>query len=226
MNFTFKLPLLVGIQETNQEIIQLILAEIATVLNPIFVASAPGIKVRVAGLIRKYITDSPEFKSLENGVLKIDLGLASPSSVLIPIVNALANEVFVIINPLQIKGNRLVGGIKVQLIKGDYSKILGMPEASYISQGLLSQQQHQIDWLEWLVKRGDSIIISDHSVRYTTHWPSRSGGGIMFKSRKGFRIRPQFSGTIDNNFITRAFTDTDFHDALVREFEAEITSHY
>jgi hypothetical protein len=73
-------------------------------------------------------------------------------------------------------------------------------------------KSHHIDWLDWLLTRGQQQIISGYRVSYNSVWPSRSGGGLMVKSRKkSFSIDQKPSGTINDNFITRAFLGPKSH---------------
>jgi hypothetical protein len=50
---------------------------------------------------------------------------------------------------------------------------------------------------------GDSIIINEYSVNYGTFPTSRTGMAIM-KPIGVFKVDSAFSGTAENNFITRA----------------------
>ena len=56
--------------------------------------------------------------------------------------------------------------------------------------------------LQWLVERGDEIIVACYS------YDAQSGlgrSGLGYMSQGGaFRVPPQFSGTSDDNFITRS----------------------
>ena len=60
-----------------------------------------------------------------------------------------------------------------------------------------------LHWLDWLLKRGDNMIISNYQYNPQTGL-GRSGLGNMVGGGS-FRVPPQFSGTVDDNFITRAF---------------------
>jgi hypothetical protein len=60
-----------------------------------------------------------------------------------------------------------------------------------------------IPWLEWLLTKGDAIIISGYYYKPFLN-KGRSGGGLMIPGGV-FRVPPEFSGTVENNFITRTF---------------------
>jgi hypothetical protein len=59
-----------------------------------------------------------------------------------------------------------------------------------------------LPWLEWLLTLGDTIIIGSFGVEYGPH--GRTGKAHMTKRARPFKVNSSFSGTIDNNFITRA----------------------
>ena len=60
-----------------------------------------------------------------------------------------------------------------------------------------------LPWLQWLLTAGDAIIVTGYSVEYSGSPTSRSGGAIMVP--KGvFKVDSSFSGTADDNFISRA----------------------
>jgi hypothetical protein len=54
---------------------------------------------------------------------------------------------------------------------------------------------------------GDTIIISTHTIGF---YPpaSRTGGDIMVRSSRGWKVPSQYSGTIDNNYATRTVDDS------------------
>ena len=57
--------------------------------------------------------------------------------------------------------------------------------------------------LKWLLTLGDKIIITEFEVEYKDG-SGRSGLASMSEGGT-FRVNPSFSGTEENNFITRAF---------------------
>jgi hypothetical protein len=92
--------------------------------------------------------------------------------------------------------NTLKGGLEFNFQPSSFANLLALPAGHTI------YQDGDLHWLEWLLKRGDSIIVTNY-----TYNPSsglgRSGLGNMIPGG-AFRVPPQFSGTEDNNFITRA----------------------
>ena len=72
-------------------------------------------------------------------------------------------------------------------------------------------------WLDWLLKRGDSIIVVNYQYNPQTGI-GRSKLGNMVDGGS-FRIPPQFSGTIDDNFITRSFSGPTQEQQLTKLFK-------
>jgi len=63
-----------------------------------------------------------------------------------------------------------------------------------------------LHWLDWLLTKGDTTIVQGFF--YKPSGKGRSGGGTM-QFGGAFRVPAQFSGTVENNFVTRAFQGKD-----------------
>ena len=70
-----------------------------------------------------------------------------------------------------------------------------------IPEAIKAVPNSKLNWLEWLLEKGDTPIIIGY--RYSASDKGRTGGGIM-KPGGAFRIPPQFSGTEEENFVIRA----------------------
>jgi hypothetical protein len=79
----------------------------------------------------------------------------------------------------------------------DFNNLLSISGAKTLIEG------GSIPWLEWLLTKGDAIIISGYYYKPLFN-KGRSGGGLMIPGGV-FRVPPEFSGTVENNFITRTF---------------------
>ena len=91
------------------------------------------------------------------------------------------------------------GGIQFA-IRGDVIlSILDIPEGT-----IITEKGVPLNWLQWLLTRGNAAVVSGY--KYIPLHHGRSGGGLMAKGSV-FRVEPiSFAGTVDNNFITRAFS--------------------
>ena len=63
---------------------------------------------------------------------------------------------------------------------------------------------YTLPWLEWLLLQNNSPIIKNYEVEYGASPYSRSGLGIMVPSDQDWRVPPEFAGSQDNNWTTRA----------------------
>ena len=63
-----------------------------------------------------------------------------------------------------------------------------------------------LPWLQWLLLEGDSIIIANFGVEYSNEAQGRAGPARMTRQARPFRVNPKFSGTKDDNFITRSLS--------------------
>ena len=86
------------------------------------------------------------------------------------------------------------GGVEFNFQPTHFRNLLGIRSTDF----LLGDTS--VNWLQWLLKRGDSIIIVGHHYAPEVG-EGRSGGGTM-KKGDVWRIPPEFSGVDGNNFIT------------------------
>jgi hypothetical protein len=90
-----------------------------------------------------------------------------------------------------------------------------LPEATYVT-----AKGTPIPWLDWLILQGDRIIVLGYDVDFdlTPAERARSRTGMALMERgSGWRVPPEFSGTAESNFLTRAFDGP-----AVEEMVAEI----
>lgn len=136
----------------------------------------------------------PEMDSVTNGILRIDFGITfNPAPA---IASAVSQSVNVIFNKFNSKLTG--GGFKITVQPLDYLNALSLVEAFVIT-----EKGASLPWLDWLLTYGDSIIITNFGVKYSTG-KGRTGGGYMIPPARPFQVNSAFSGTVDNNFITRA----------------------
>jgi hypothetical protein len=92
-----------------------------------------------------------------------------------------------------------VGGLEIGVLQADFADILSLPEAS-----IVDASGNVLPWLEWLLLRGDQIIIAGHQIQFGNFPNSRSGNAIMIEDdSQAWRIPPIFSGVINDNWLTR-----------------------
>jgi hypothetical protein len=94
--------------------------------------------------------------------------------------------------------NNLRGGISINIQPASFVNLLSLQE------GFTTYSGGTLHWLDWLLLKGDSIIIIDYQYNPKIGL-GRSNLGNMIAGGS-FRVPPQFSGSEDDNFITRALT--------------------
>lgn len=145
------------------------------------------------------------YYSLDIGDLRNDFGFRSGQNAGERVVKAISGSVeFTKLGPTSAS----LGGVRLQLLKGGIEFLLDKDFGAYDSNG------NTVDWLRWLLTAGDTIVVADYQVMKDKGTPlkgSRSGYALMIspKISKGFRVDPNHSGTIDDNWITRALAATE-----------------
>ena len=155
-------------------------------------------------LIPKWIEEQPEIASLRShGVpesLSAQFGIEAGNEgiAIEKIVSVLSESINVIVVPVD---DLLNGGVEFVFNPDVFARLIGTSEGTVVT-----EKGTNLDWLDWLITKGDLVIITGY--HYVPSQNGRSGGGTM---RVGniWRVPPEFSGTEDNNFITRAFENRE-----------------
>jgi hypothetical protein len=165
-----------------------------------FINARAGIATELAEKIRELITSSPEYSSLLTGSLWHQLGVRNPLAMTDAIISTIQESVVIQMIPPTVVGKRIRGGIVAKILKADFSDVLRIPGASFES-----EHGFEVDWLEWLLTSGDSIV--NTSYHFESGFPdrSRTGDGIML-AEGSWRVPPEFAGTISDNWLTRALS--------------------
>jgi hypothetical protein len=143
-----------------------------------------------------FLMSSPEIASLSGGELAGAFGLTSgaDSAAVSSISQAFMNSIYAEFKHFD--KNLKNGGVYIYFQPSSFSNLLSLPAGHTI------YEKGDLHWLQWLLERGDEVIVAGYS------YDAQSGlgrSGLGYMSEGGaFRVPPQFSGTSDNNFITRA----------------------
>lgn len=175
-----------------------VLDSLAQHLTKTFRLSTGNIRARVGEAAVLAIQSCPEYVSLVGGELRGELGVVSAAPVLNKVCKNIAEGVVVTSLGVRRVGLAVEGGVRIEMLKGDYSEVLSVGGGSYRSEG-----GFQIDWLRWLTMEGDRVLVTDHHYSLGLGQRSRTGLGVM--GLGGFwRVPPQYSGTPADNWLTRA----------------------
>jgi hypothetical protein len=184
----------------SQKILQTLLPQINTYLKKVF----NKCKQQIEETLVISITSSPEYQSLLSGQLKYELGLPDPQVRLSGILKILTN-IKATYTKASIVKNTIIGSFSLSAIKSDYTDILSLPDST-----LTTEKGQKLEWLKWLLLFGDKTIIKDYTVVLGPNSRSRTGNAVMVQDTKSrWYVPPQFSGTLNNNWITRSIDAAD-----------------
>lgn len=173
-----------------------ILESLRSGLKLIFTKARPKIESSIKALVVEALSTCPEILSLQNGKLKYDFGLSDdPTS---DIIYAIANSTYVSFRDFSLKLSGSTVALNIFIQPSDFQNLLSLPAASVVT-----EKGESLPWLEWLLTAGDAIIVNSYHVQYQSSPSSRSGGAIMVPNGI-FKVDSSFSGTEDDNFITRS----------------------
>lgn len=193
VNFLFR-------PDDPRELVKTILRELAVQLNAGIRRALGPIRRKVRDTVERALRASPEFDSLAGGRLQAELGVADSLSAMRAIADAIVGVSEVTHQPVSVSGENLTGGLTVSVLRTDLGEVLAIPGATFTSEG-----GYQIDWLDWLLTKGDQFIIAEYVFVPGEHPGSRTGLGIMAKAQQGgWRVPPEFAGTINDNWLTRS----------------------
>ena len=193
------------IVDSLSKVKQKINSVIASTVNKKIQKNKAKAQKQIKSLIRGWIEQQPEVISLKAqgqlGSLNAKFGLPPgvPDIAIETIIGTLIESVDVIFKKMDSKG---AGGIKF-VIRGDVIRdILNIPQGT-----IVTKKGVPLNWLQWLLTRGNETVVSGY--KYVPGSRGRSGGGTMMGG-SSFRVEPaRFAGTVDDNFVTRAFSNKD-----------------
>lgn len=161
---------------------------------------AERIKPYVGSILEKEIKKTEEYQSIVNGPLAGHFGLTplQRKQSTIDIIETIQNGIVAQYKQIRVVNKDLVGGITVGAIQADFQDLLSLPLSRVIT-----EKQDELPWLEWLLTRGDEIIITDYRVKFISG-KGRSGQALMIEGDKAYwKVPVGVSGTIKNNWFTR-----------------------
>ena len=187
--------------ESDNDIIKKINKSIARRFNSLIKRRAKIVQNDIKRVIPSWISQQPEIISLNsdgvNGSLNAQFGLRPGQSAVVvsDIISAISESISVSITP--ISEVNLSGGISFSIQPTDFKNLISLSSGIVVTEKL-----QQLHWLDWLLTEGDQVIITGY--QYVPSDGGRSDGGTM-KLGRSFRVEPSFSGTVDDNFVTRVF---------------------
>jgi len=206
------------------------LNKLAANANRTFGKTSYAIIRELRGPIGAAIIRSPEMASLQGGRLAGELGLPPALQRAAPkdITEAIVNSIGAVVLPVRRAGRKLTGGINITVQPADFRNMLGLgiSPIKYLSRNKkFKGKMVSLDWLDWLLFKGDAVIVQNFRVERGSH--GRSGLAKM-KGKRGnpWRIDPNFSGTVDDNFISRALDDPIARGEVLAAIQRIVKTHW
>jgi len=170
----FNIKLVDSDATVNKAILNALIPELNKYLDKIY----NRMSNEIPDILINSIQAQPEYASLLGGQLQGEFGIVDPQSRINDILSTIKNGKVVTKTPVSIVGQKIKGGIKLEMVRKDLQDLLSLGSAS--------------------------IIIGSHEFIFGPSPFSRTGLGIMRQGSGGWRVPPEFAGSINNNWITRA----------------------
>lgn len=186
--------------DKNIDINKLILNNLKHEVEKIMSKALTSIKQDVQNLVKEALIAEPEYASLKAGTLRAEFGIANVEDV-DSAVQAMVNTAEISYNPIKINSNGLSGGFVLTMIKSNDINGIIYSDVAIVKD---EARGYNLPWLEWLLLRGNEVIVQNYSVNYTSNPRSRSGLALMIQSNSSWRVPSNFAGTEADNWTTRA----------------------
>jgi hypothetical protein len=151
-------------------------------------------------LINEAIISQPEYNSLLNGTLKLELGIPDPEQRIQELLSIWIKNIDISYQKPKIVSSKIKSSISIKAIKADFSDVLGNDLAEVVDFNTGSV----IPWLDWLLLEGSTTLVKDYEVSFGPNPRSRTGYAIMVDSNSDWKVPSEYSGTRSDNWITRA----------------------
>jgi hypothetical protein len=211
----YSLTLLDKQSDIRREILSALKIEIDKALS----MCVTKLKVPLSNLIKTALMSEPEYSSLISGQLRSEFGIADVGNVDIAI-NNISNSINIQKKAVSINNVGLSGGIELNIINNQDYGALTDPSA-FVND---TERGYSLPWLEWLLLKGNTILVRNFEVEFGENPRSRSGNAIMIGSTSNWRVPPEFAGTIRDNWTTRALSriDQDIIKLVQSTFESSL----
>ena len=190
---------------TPEQFEKVILSSINDKFNDAIKKSITGVEEQVKRLVYDNIYNCSELEALREGSLRSELGLSlrQASGASSDIAQAVSESV--VIQEDKDTKKKSSGGMTVYVQPSNFANVLEVKDSSVTYLSKRYKKNVKLEWLDWLINRGDEIIVANFG--FVSSGKGRTGGGRMQKGGS-WRISPRHAGTQEDNFITRALGES------------------
>ena len=160
---------------------------------------------------------SPEVQSIESGELRGLLGLPDGADRIQQLIELWSNSVQVKVEKFKLSRKKLEGKITLTAVNKSFSDALNRHDLAEF----VTEKMEILPWLRWLLLEGDRPLIQEYTAVLNPRF-SRTASYVMKVSpNKDWGVPNQFSGTINNNFVTRALKgiQNDIEGVILKEIQ-------
>lgn len=187
--------------DSQKQIEDKILKALLPQVQSLFNKSQKNLKNNLGILFSQAIKKSPEYNSINNGTLGYELGVPDGNSRIDQLLQYWIGSMQVKIEKPSIKSSNIKSSLSIGICRSDLADIISSDIAIIVD----GRTGSRVEWLSWLSLLGDTTIVKDYDFELGPSPYSRTGGGIMRPSGGSkWSVPSQFSGTVDNNWITRS----------------------
>ncbi len=197
-----------------------LIKELDKILNKSMIKSAKELTPIVQEIIKKSLLESEDLKALSSGDLIGEFGIRSSTAATVAQQIALNVSQTVIVSPMNVSLKTKRGGISLKVQPNDLQNVLSIPNGSYTYYSRRYKKDVTINWLDWFLTKGDAIIVAKFYFE-ESGGAGRSGRGSMQKGGS-WRVRPEYSGTLEDNAVTRALQSKKTKDEITKSIEKVI----
>lgn len=197
----FNLKLIDNNRTISNSILQALLPEVSDYLKD----AINYLQRALPAVIRSAIINTPEYESILNGSLKYEFGIPDSSAKLSGLLELWSRNVQINYNAPKISNGAIRGSFSANMIRVDFSDVLYSDYAIVYD----SLRGYSLPWLEWLLLEGNKTIIKNQNVVLGPSRSSRTGFALMKDSPSSWKVPSEYSGTISDNWITRALDNAE-----------------
>jgi len=204
--------------ENDSAIINSILKALLPEVDKYFKKSINNLKSSLPVVIQKAISNTPEYSSIQSGILRYNFGIPDPNSKLSGLIDIWSNNIQINYTQPIISRNSIKCNISAGMIKIDFSDVLYTEYAIVVD----SIRGYSLPWLEWLLLEGNKTIIKNQKIIFGPNKASRTGFAIMRDSQtSSWKVPSQYAGTQNDNWITKAIDDAalEIENTINKAFE-------